>query len=229
MYSNFNYLFCASRIILIEDPHPKLKGFVMDEPEAIARIKRGDISGLEELVLRYQARAVHAAYLIVQDGSTAEDVAQGAFLNAFQKIGQFDDWRPFGPWFLQSVVNAAIKEANRQKHSVPLDDAVDEDESSRQIYEYLANPDPCPEEIVMRSETRQAVQHALTRLAPEQRAAIVMRYYLELSEAEMTRELRRPASTVKWWLHAAKKRLRRLIHPDDISSGDHQERKEPEA
>ena len=201
----------------------------MDEQEAIARIKRGDLSGLEELVLRYQARAVHAAYLIVQDRPTAEDVAQGAFLNAYQKISQFDDWRPFGPWFLQSVVNAAIKESNRQKRYVSLDVDVDEDESSLQIYEYLANPGPCPEEIVLRTETRQAVQLALTRLAPEQRAAIVMRYYLELSEAEMTRELHRSSSAVKWLLHAAKKRLRQLIHPNDNRGGDRQERKEPEA
>jgi RNA polymerase sigma-70 factor, ECF subfamily len=199
----------------------------MDETEAIARIKRGDITGLEELVLRYQARAVHAAFLIVQDGPTAEDLAQSAFLHAYQKISQFDDWRPFGPWFLQSVVNAAIKEANRQNRSVSLDDE-DEDDSSRQIYEYLANPQPRPEEIMLKAETRQAVQHALVRLAPEQRAAIVMRYYLELSEAEMTRELHRPASTVKWWLHAAKKRLRQLIHPDEIPADGCQGKKEPE-
>ena len=200
----------------------------MDEQEAIARIKRGDVTGLEELVLRYQARAVHTAFLIVQDGPTAEDVAQGAFLNAYQKISHFDDWRPFGPWFLQSVVNAAIKEANRQNRYVSLDDDVDEDESSLQIYEYLVNPQPCPEEMVLRTETRQAVQRALTRLAPEQRAAIVMRYYLELSEAEMTRELHRPASTVKWWLHTAKKRLRQFIHPEDIPAEDFHEKKEPE-
>jgi len=200
----------------------------MDEQEAIARIKRGDISGLEELVLLYQARAVHAAYLIVQDGPTAEDVAQSAFLNAYQKISQFEDWRPFGPWFLHSVVNAAIKVANQQKRSISFDKDMDEDDDNLQISERLANFQDCPEEIALQAETRQAVQMALKRLPPEQRAAIVMRYFLELSAVEMTHELRRPTSTVKWLLHSAKKRLRQLLRPKEMLTDDCLERKEPE-
>ena len=202
----------------------------MDEQEAIARIKRGDVTGLEELVLRYQARAVHTAYLILQDGPTADDVAQGAFLQAYQKIGQFDGRRPFGPWFLRSVVNAAIKAANRQRRSISLD--ADDDDGSLLTFERLADPRPCPEEMAQQAETRQVVQQALARLAPEQRAAAVMRYYLELNEAEMTQTLRRPSSTVKWLLHSAKKRLWQLLRPVETRQGrpanDGQERKEPE-
>jgi RNA polymerase sigma-70 factor (ECF subfamily) len=204
----------------------------MDEQEAIARIKRGDVTGLEVLVLCYQARAVHAAYLIVQDGPTAEDVAQGAFLQAYQKIAQFDDCRPFGPWFLQSVVNAAIKTANQQRRSISLDADADEDDVSLTVFERLADPRPDPEEMAQQAETRQMVRQALARLAPEQRAAVVMRYYLELSEAEMTQALRRPLSTVKWLLRSAKKRLRQLLRPFETRQGKpatgSQETKEPE-
>ncbi len=46
----------------------------MDEHEAIARLKRGDISGLELLVRRYQAEAIRAAYLITRGRSLAEDL-----------------------------------------------------------------------------------------------------------------------------------------------------------
>jgi RNA polymerase sigma-70 factor (ECF subfamily) len=64
---------------------------MMEERSAIERLKQGDIGGLEVLVRRYQARAVQAAYLIVRDRSLAEDVAQDAFVRAYEGFGRFDE------------------------------------------------------------------------------------------------------------------------------------------
>ncbi len=75
----------------------------MEEQEAIARLKRGDVGGLEALVHKYQVKAVRTAYLVVRDRALAEDIVQAAFLRAYERIGQFDAGRPFGPWFLRSV------------------------------------------------------------------------------------------------------------------------------
>ncbi len=77
-------------------------------------MKLGDWGGLEPLVRAYQTQALYAAYLIVQDHASAEDLVQEAFLTAYLKIRQFDETRPFRAWFLKSVVNAAIKAARRQ-------------------------------------------------------------------------------------------------------------------
>ncbi len=177
---------------------------------AIARLKRGDPAGLEALVRCYQLRAVQTAYLIVRDRALAEDLVQSAFIHAAEKIAQFDDRRPFGPWFLRSVVHAALKAAKKQQRLVSLE--ADPHNLGNPLADLLADPSPCPEAMVESAETRQAVWQALGRLTPEQRAAIVMRYFLDLSEAEMTSRLHRPSSTVKWWLHAARDRLRSLLH-----------------
>src|SRR5512136_161338 len=114
----------------------------MEENQAIARLKQGDLSGLEELVQRYQVRAVQAAYLVVRDRSLAEDVVQAAFIRASEKIGQFDEQRPFGPWFLRSVIHAAIKAAGRRERLVPLDGDTDGDLPA--LAERLASPEPLP-------------------------------------------------------------------------------------
>jgi RNA polymerase sigma-70 factor (ECF subfamily) len=183
----------------------------MEEQEAIARLKRGDISGLEALVRKYQVQAVRAAYLITRDRGLAEDIVQAAFLRAYERIGQFDAGRPFGPWFLRGVVNDAIKAAARCQYQVPLEANPQGEETS--LAELLADPAPGPDDWVEAAELRQAVWAALGELPPAQRAAIVLRYYLNLSEAEMADELACPPGTVKWRLHAAQKRLRTLLRP----------------
>ncbi len=182
----------------------------MEEHEAIARLKRGDIGGLEALVRKYQVQAVRAAYLITRDRALAEDIVQAAFLRAYERIGQFDAGRPFGPWFLRSVVNDAVKAAARRERHVSLDSPEGEEPS---LAELLADPSPGPADLLEAAEIRQAVWAALGRLPPAQRAVIIQRYYLDLSEAEMADKLACPQGTVKWRLHAARKRLRALLRP----------------
>jgi RNA polymerase sigma-70 factor (ECF subfamily) len=183
----------------------------MEEQEAIARLKRGDIGGLEALVRKYQVQAVRTAYLITRDRALAEDIVQTAFLQAYERIGQFDAGRPFGPRFLRSVVNDAVKAAIRRKRQVPLEVSSEGEETP--LADLLADPAPGPDDLVEAAEIRQIVWNALGKLPPAQRAAIVLRYYLDLSGAEMADELACPPGTVKWRLHAARKRLQTLLRP----------------
>jgi RNA polymerase sigma-70 factor, ECF subfamily len=182
----------------------------MEEYKAITGLKRGDISGLEVLVHRYQVRAVRAAYLVVRDRALAEDIVQAAFVRAYERIDQFDAKRPFGPWFLRIVVNDAVKIARRRERTVSLE-AAREGESA--LANLLADHRPGPASLVESQATREAIWDALGQLPPPQRAAIVLRYYLGLSEAEMAASMACPPGTVKWRLHAARKRLRVLLDP----------------
>jgi RNA polymerase sigma-70 factor, ECF subfamily len=182
----------------------------MEEDKAITRLKRGDIGGLEVLVRRYQVCAVRAAYLVVRDRALADDIVQAAFVRAYERIDQFDTERPFGPWFLRIVVNDAVKAAKRRERTVSLEAAR---QGELMLADLLADPTPGPANLAEAAETRREVWEALGRLAPAQRAAIVLRYYLGLSEAEMAATLACPRGTVKWRLHAARKRLRALLSP----------------
>jgi len=181
----------------------------LEEKSAIARLKQGDLDGMEALVKRHQVRAVSAAYLIVRDPKLAEDIVQEAFLRAAEKIDQFDESRPFGPWFLRSVINASTKAVRRQKRFIPLDGR--RDEETTKVADWLMDPDPHPEQIIETQETRQVVWKALGELTAEQRAVIVMRHFLEMSEAEMTEELDRPLTTIRWRLKAARNQLRKIL------------------
>jgi RNA polymerase sigma factor (sigma-70 family) len=64
---------------------------------------------------------------------------------------------------------------------------------------------------LVQAETEAAVWAALGELPPAQRTALVLRYYLDLSEAEMAARLDCPPGTVKSRLHNARVRLRTLL------------------
>jgi RNA polymerase sigma-70 factor (ECF subfamily) len=89
----------------------------VEERGAIERLKRGEIGGLEVLVRRHYTRAVRAADLILRDTALAEDIVQGAFIRAYERIDQFDESRPFGPWFMKIVVNDSVKVASRRERT----------------------------------------------------------------------------------------------------------------
>jgi RNA polymerase sigma-70 factor (ECF subfamily) len=185
----------------------------MEEGQAITLLKRGDLAGLEELVLRYQVVAVQTAYLIMGDRSMAEDIAQAAFLKAAERIHQFKDGRPFRPWILRIVTNDAIKASSRSKRHLSLDAP----QELGRLSAWLRDTDPGPEELADTAENKRMVWEALQQLTSKQRAVVIMRYFLDMKDREISRELNRPLSSVKWSIHAAKERLRSILGFEDVS------------
>jgi RNA polymerase sigma-70 factor (ECF subfamily) len=181
----------------------------MEDKNAISRLRKGDLNGLEILVNRYQAQAVHAAYLILFDRSLAEEIAQAAFIKAAERIHQFDDQRLFAPWFMRIVVNDALKLAKKQQRNVSLEEALDQ--PTAELARWLADPEPLPEQLVAQMEIRQIILKAIQSLPPGQRSVIVMRYFLDMNMSEMSSKTERPLSTIKWWLRDARKQLRSLM------------------
>lgn len=179
----------------------------MEQEKAVALLQSGDISGLETLVKLYQTQGVKTAALITGDPELAEDIVQSAFIRIAEKIHQFDSLRPFGPWFYRIVANDAVKAAKRRERYLSPNG------NSAIEYDLFIDPLPLPEEQVESDQTRQAVWRALESLPPEQRAAIVLRYYLGMSEREIAEELDSPVGTIKWRLFTARNRLEHLLKP----------------
>jgi RNA polymerase sigma-70 factor (ECF subfamily) len=176
----------------------------MTDQEAVAKLFAHDIAGLETLVRRYHTQAIQTAYLIVGDWALAEDVAQSAFVNAYERIGSFDNTRPFAPWFLRTVVNIALKMSAGRR-----DLSLDEQRESSGLD--LSAPGPGIVQILEAAETREEILAAVHKLSPDQRAAIVMKYYLDLSDLDAAARLNVPAGTIRRRLHDARKRLRQLL------------------
>jgi len=178
----------------------------MDDLQAIRLMKAGDVGGLEVLVARYQQKAVQTAYLITHDEQLAEDVAQETFVRIYQRIRQFDEMRPFAPYLLRSIANAALNAAEKTARWVQLDDGTD----VRDVSDLLLHA-ASVEEQADYLQLKRDVFSALAALSPRQRTAIVQRYYLQMSEKEMAESLSAAPGTVKWLLNTARERLRSLL------------------
>ena len=180
----------------------------MDERIAIRQLKQGNIDALE---------AVRTAYLITRDRSLAEDAVQEGLLRAYRYIQQFDESRAFAPWLMRIVVNAAVRlsQHNQQREIV----FADHDTSSRShdsfdaedFLERLPDAAATPEDAAEASETEQQVWQALEALSPSQRALVVMRYYFDFSERELSDTFGVPRGTISWRLISARKQLQTLL------------------
>ena len=135
----------------------------MEEREAVRRLKEGDAGGLRPLVETFYDRAARAAYLLVRDPALAEDVAQDAFVRAYDKISTFDPSRPFGPWFMRLVVNDAVEATGKRgrRRTMPHDPHAAEDLIAR-----LEDTARGPQGLAEEAEDRRRVWAALEKLPP---------------------------------------------------------------
>jgi RNA polymerase sigma-70 factor (ECF subfamily) len=177
----------------------------MDEAEAIRRARVGDREGFRWLVERDGDLVRRTACLLVRDRDTAEDLAQEAFLAAWQGIGGLRTPTGFRPWAMRILLNKIGSHRRRRRHlTLPFDALPAETEPAD------ARPGP-PEEAFRREQARELAA-AMRALREEWRQPLVLRYYAELSVAEIAGVLELPEGTVKSRLHRALEALRSALN-----------------
>lgn len=179
----------------------------LEEYKVIQRLKNGDIGSLEMLVNQYQEKAIRTAYLITQDRALARDVVQATFIQVYKSIHHLDSSRPFAPYFFKSVAYEAVRASKRSRRSISLDDFHEDTGYLDELISTAENPETVLEE----QELREKIEAMLAQLSPEQRAVIVLKYYLGYSEQEMAQHLNTPKGTIKSRLYKARQHLKRLF------------------
>jgi RNA polymerase sigma-70 factor (ECF subfamily) len=142
--------------------------------------RRGDAGAVDELFRRHWPAVHRAAYLVVGDAATAEDVAQEAFVRAVGALDRFDRRRPLAPWLHRIAVNRAIDHARARAH--------------RREAPELAEPHAAahPEAPGVSHD----LAAALAALSAEHRAVVVLRYLLDYTPGEIATMLELPRGTV---------------------------------
>ncbi|MEX0782888.1 MAG: sigma-70 family RNA polymerase sigma factor [Dehalococcoidia bacterium] len=172
------------------------------DAEAIAAARGGDQDAFCALVARYQEVAFRAAFLVVRDPGTAEDVTQEGFVRAYQALGSFREGEPFRPWVLRIVTNLALNEVRSRSRRRGL---------LERVGRFRVELPPLPEREAEEDEERALLWQAINELREEDRVVLYLRYFLELPEREIALAIGHAPGTVKSRLSRASARLRHVI------------------
>ena len=170
----------------------------MDEADVILRCQEGDREAFRFVVERYGKVLYGTAYMMTRERDLAEDLVQEAFILAWRNISSFRVGTNFRAWLLRILVNRTISE-QRKKRVMQID--LEEHSATLSVLDQ-------GEETVLQEEERERIRQCLETLPQDQREAIVLRYYTDLTVPEIAAALGWRQGTVKSRLHRGLARLR---------------------
>lgn len=177
-------------------------GTGVDEAFLIDRATAGDQAAFGALVERYQNAIYNLAYRMLGSPEEAEDAAQEIFVRVYRQLARYDAERRFSTWVLTIATNYCIDQLRRRRMQlVPLE----------QIVPWARSRETGPEGQSLDREARDEMQGLLRELPEKYRAVLILRYWQDLSCAEIAEILKLPEGTVKTQLHRARKALGRLL------------------
>lgn len=171
----------------------------------MAEALAGSQSAFEQIVRRFQRPMISLIARMVGDRALAEDLAQEAFVKAFRNLSAFDTTRRLSSWLFRIAHNTAIDALRRSRLPALAMDPID---STSAIGAPAA---PACADPVEREALGDALEAALQRLRPDQRAAVVLRYDEDLSFEEIGHVLGIPEATARSHVHRARKELARYL------------------
>lgn len=168
----------------------------------------GSDAAYRELVTRYATPSVNFIFRFVRDRALAEDLAQEGFLRVYQRLHTYDPARKFSSWFFQVLRNITIDYLRVHRlQTASLDALAEEGNQGAAVDRESASP----EELAGQGELASAMTAALSRIRPEYREVVVLRYQEGLTHPEIAEILGLPSGTVKTYLHRARKELAGIL------------------
>jgi RNA polymerase sigma-70 factor (ECF subfamily) len=167
----------------------------LSESEILEAVQKGDKEAYGLIVKRYMHSAYYIALGFVHNQQDALDVSQDAFIKAFRTIKRFDTHMPFFPWFYRLMKNLCIDHLRRKRRmsEVPLEDTkvLSDKQDDR--------------------EMKKALWKGIRELPFDQREVIILRYFRQMSYAEIAELIGKPIGTVMSSLHYAKRKLKGIL------------------
>jgi RNA polymerase sigma-70 factor (ECF subfamily) len=173
-----------------------------DEGAIVDRVLAGDREAFRALVDREGPGVVRACHRVLADLHEAEDAAQEAFVIAY---GSLATWRrdgTFGAWLTRIAVRIALRRAQRRKPVAWIEPG----DPGAVVAGLAGGVDPAA--VTLRAERDGAIRTALAKLDEPYRETVSLRFFGELTLAEIAAETGRPIPTVKTHLRRGLLRLR---------------------
>ncbi|QDU81160.1 ECF RNA polymerase sigma factor SigW [Polystyrenella longa] len=178
-----------------------LEGGVNDA-RLVEEVRRGNSDAYGELVERYQHRLLRVIQRFISDHDLAQDLAQEAFIRAYEKLDQFDPSRRFGPWLFRIAVNLTmdyLRKVKRRGRWVLFSESPSEQ-----------SPDPSTSDPREHQDLSQEVRAVIEEIPEKYRTVLVLRDLENFSTSEIAAILDRKEATIRWRLAEARNQFQAI-------------------
>ena len=173
----------------------------------VEQAQRKDAEAFAVLVRAYERVALSVAFGVLGDSAAAGDVAQDAFLRAWERIDELRDPERFGAWLCGIVRHLALDQLRRRRPARSLEQAGAPADPARWTHD--------PTQEAGRRERHESIAEAIAGLDETSRTMVAMRYYEDLSSRQIAELLDLSPAAVDMRLSRARKQLRALLADAD--------------
>ena len=178
----------------------------------VQRVKQGDRSAFDLLVVKYQHKILNLIMRYVKDSSEAMDVAQEAFLKAYRAVPSFRGDSAFYTWLYRIAINTAKNHlVAAKRRPLNLDFELSESETF-EPFAMLRDGDT-PEHLALTDEIGEAINKAVDDLPDELRTAILLREIEGLTYEEIAQAMDCPVGPVRSRIFRAREAIDKRLKP----------------
>ncbi len=178
------------------------------DTELIAECLQGRTAAFGEIVTRYQERLFGTLVTMLGSAEDARDVAQDAFVQAYQKLESFRGQSAFYSWLFRIALNSSVDHHRRQRRPTVSIDAAREQSGTEPTD---LHPENSPSFGMERTERQKLVQLALSKLSPEYREVLVLKEMEDLKYEEIAALVKIPVGTVRSRIHRGRAELKEIL------------------
>ena len=183
----------------------------VEEMDLVKRARKGDLAAYDELVRRYQERIYATVYHMTANHEDANDLAQEAFIKAFQALKSFKGGSSFYTWVYRIAVNKTINFLKQRKNrtQMSLDDLDFNAEHDPDFVALISEKTPRRE--VSLAELQEKLNAAMQKLSESHRMVVVLHDVQGLSHEEAAKIMDCNVGTVRSRLFYARQQLQAYL------------------
>jgi RNA polymerase sigma-70 factor (ECF subfamily) len=184
----------------------------LTDAELVGRVLAGTTAAFDELINRYQRKAVSVAYRLLGNAHDALDVCQEAFLRGYRSLETLEDADRFGPWLMRIVSNLSLnfRRSRKKTSPIPTDDCLLGNAEDGAGSDWMVSASMPPDEVLA-AELSKAIAAAVNELPEKQRLALVLFAIEGMPQKDVAEILDCSVEAVKWHVFQARKTLKEKL------------------
>jgi RNA polymerase sigma factor (sigma-70 family) len=188
---------------------------VTSDEQRLVRLSRdGDDAAFADLIEANQAAVFGTVLRLVRDRELAGELSNRAFFRAYEHLASFDVTRPLRPWLVRIAAYEALNELRvRRRHA---HHTIGGEAGAIELEQLSGGPDPA--EVLRQRERSATIRAAIDRLPDAQREVVVLRYFADLSYADIAETIQQTVNNVGVILSRARERLRRELDSEGVAN-----------